>query len=494
MQRRDQIVVAVLALVVDRRAPLHDPLQPFRVEHLAGLCRAPDFFGQRQRRAAVAIGHAQEHRPRLLVERQRRAFGLLGARQQLLEALLAERVEDQHAGAGQKRGVELEGRILGGRADEDDRAVLHDRQKAVLLGAVEAMDLVDEEQRLAAVLSGAAAPPRTPSSGRRRPKRSPISARRRGLVSPASSRATVVLPVPGGPQKIIEPSEPERISRVSAPSSPVRCSWPTTSARFFGRSRSASGAAVRALTGSSAPKRSAIRYLSVCRSSLPSRSTVKRHQRAGASATCFSFSAVSISSPFTSRTMSRGWKPKRAAGELPSMSTTVTPLMSASRPRRCASRGDRSAILAPANGLRPRIVTSAALAPSGARISSTPTRLFVALGEHLELGRGADRLRRQPVAQRVDMLDAGAVHRKHDVARLEARLRRRTVRGHRGDQRAGRPRHAERFGDLRRHFLEVRAEIGPLEVVAAAGGRLASPRAPCSTGWRSRCRSSRRCG
>ena len=29
-------------------------------------------------------------------------------------------------------------------------------------------------------------------------------------VSPASSRATVVLPVPGGPQKIIEPSEPER--------------------------------------------------------------------------------------------------------------------------------------------------------------------------------------------------------------------------------------------------------------------------------------------
>ena len=37
-------------------------------------------------------------------------------------------------------------------------------------------------------------------------------------VSPASSRATVVLPVPGGPQKIIEPSEPARIIRVSAPS------------------------------------------------------------------------------------------------------------------------------------------------------------------------------------------------------------------------------------------------------------------------------------
>ena len=33
----------------------------------------------------------------------------------------------------------------------DHRAVFHDRQEAVLLGAVEAMDLVDEQQRLAAV-------------------------------------------------------------------------------------------------------------------------------------------------------------------------------------------------------------------------------------------------------------------------------------------------------------------------------------------------------
>ena len=48
--------------------------------------------------------------------------------------------------------------------------------------------------------------------------------------APASRRATVVLPVPGGPQKIRLPSEPEATSRVSAPSGPVRCSWPATSA------------------------------------------------------------------------------------------------------------------------------------------------------------------------------------------------------------------------------------------------------------------------
>ena len=42
------------------------------------------------------------------------------------------------------------------------------------------------------------------------------------LVSCARSRATVVLPVPGGPQKTSEPIEPERSSRVSAPLVPSR--------------------------------------------------------------------------------------------------------------------------------------------------------------------------------------------------------------------------------------------------------------------------------
>src|SRR6202042_1975781 len=50
------------------------------------------------------------------------------------------------------------------------------------------------------------------------------------------------LALPGGPQKIIEPSEDDASRRVSAPSGPVRCSWPETSASVIGRSRSASGA------------------------------------------------------------------------------------------------------------------------------------------------------------------------------------------------------------------------------------------------------------
>ena len=72
--------------------------------------------------------------------------------------------------------------------------------------------------------------------------------------------------------------------------------------------------------------------------------------------------------------MSRGRKPKPAAGEFGAMSTIATPLVSLRRPSRWASRGDSSAILAPANGLRPPIDSSVAEAPSGARagvISST---------------------------------------------------------------------------------------------------------------------------
>ncbi len=49
------------------------------------------------------------------------------------------------------------------RPDEDHVALLHVRQEHVLLGLVEAMDLVDEQQRpLAAWPTGDRGPPRAP--------------------------------------------------------------------------------------------------------------------------------------------------------------------------------------------------------------------------------------------------------------------------------------------------------------------------------------------
>ena len=68
----------LLPLVVDRRAALDDLLQLLRVEDLAGLGRAPDFLGQGQHGPAVAVRHAHEGGPRLVVERQAFAGDLLG--------------------------------------------------------------------------------------------------------------------------------------------------------------------------------------------------------------------------------------------------------------------------------------------------------------------------------------------------------------------------------------------------------------------------------
>ena len=61
---------------------------------------------------------------------------------------MVEPAQDQHLAARQERGVEFEARVLGGRADQRDGAVLDVRQEAVLLGAVEAVDLVHEQQGL----------------------------------------------------------------------------------------------------------------------------------------------------------------------------------------------------------------------------------------------------------------------------------------------------------------------------------------------------------
>jgi len=58
-----------------------------------------------------------------------------------------ERLEHEHAAARQQRAGELEARVLRGRADQGDDPVLDPREEGVLLGSVEAVDLVTEEDR-----------------------------------------------------------------------------------------------------------------------------------------------------------------------------------------------------------------------------------------------------------------------------------------------------------------------------------------------------------
>ncbi|MNV57019.1 hypothetical protein D3C71_1493310 [compost metagenome] len=79
MQCGNEIIVAVLALVVNRGAALHDARQPLGIEGLILARRTPDLFGKRQHGAAIAVGHADEACARLLGERQGLTLRLLGA-------------------------------------------------------------------------------------------------------------------------------------------------------------------------------------------------------------------------------------------------------------------------------------------------------------------------------------------------------------------------------------------------------------------------------
>ncbi len=56
-------------------------------------------------------------------------------------------MQDQHLAARQQCGIEFEAWVLGRGANQRDGAVLDIGQKAVLLGTIEAVDLVHEQQR-----------------------------------------------------------------------------------------------------------------------------------------------------------------------------------------------------------------------------------------------------------------------------------------------------------------------------------------------------------
>ena len=103
-------------------------------------------FDARPHGPPVAVGKFEQSRSRIVAERQRLALHRFGALRHLLELVRRERIEPQHLGARQQRRIELEARVLGGGANKRDGPILHHRQEAVLLGAIEAMDFIDEEQ------------------------------------------------------------------------------------------------------------------------------------------------------------------------------------------------------------------------------------------------------------------------------------------------------------------------------------------------------------
>src|SRR5208283_2345231 len=74
------------------------------------------------------------------------AFGIgKGAAEKIDELRSGKRVEDIDLGAREERGDDFEGGVLGGGADEENVAGFDVREESVLLGFVEAMDFVNED-------------------------------------------------------------------------------------------------------------------------------------------------------------------------------------------------------------------------------------------------------------------------------------------------------------------------------------------------------------
>ena len=129
--------------------------------------RRGGFDGQLERvehAAGVAVGHIHQVRQGIVVDLDvELAVAAFGVGQCLAsdreKVVLRERLELEDAAAADERLVDLEIGIFGGRADQDDRAVLDPRQQRVLLGLVEAVDFVHEEdgalgELAAAILRG----------------------------------------------------------------------------------------------------------------------------------------------------------------------------------------------------------------------------------------------------------------------------------------------------------------------------------------------------
>ena len=96
------------------------------------------------RRLNDGVGAA---RGQLYTQCSQAAFGIRGGSfDDLLQRRLVQRLQDQYAAAREKRRVYRERGVLGGGADECHHARLHVGQQYVLLGPIEAVDLVDEEQ------------------------------------------------------------------------------------------------------------------------------------------------------------------------------------------------------------------------------------------------------------------------------------------------------------------------------------------------------------
>ena len=96
--------------------------------------------------SAVAVGELQQPRPAFRRHGQRPLHDLFRPPEYLLKGLAVEGVENEDLAPGKQSAVEFEGGVLGSGSHQHHGPVFHVGQESVLLGPVEAVDLIHEEE------------------------------------------------------------------------------------------------------------------------------------------------------------------------------------------------------------------------------------------------------------------------------------------------------------------------------------------------------------
>ena len=136
--------MALAVLVVDWHPAVEQLAELGRAERLLKFDREQS-LGLVEDEATVAVRTGDQRIAGFGSDGEGPVLEHFGAADQFLERFMVEPAKDQNLATRQERGVDLEAGVFGRRSDERHRAVLDIGQEPVLLGAVEAVNLVHEQ-------------------------------------------------------------------------------------------------------------------------------------------------------------------------------------------------------------------------------------------------------------------------------------------------------------------------------------------------------------
>ena len=139
--------MTVLSFVINRRTALYSLGQGRGIQGVRICRQRKQFFRKIEKEPPVAVGHRFQHVSGFISKRQGPPFESFCTREKSFQCHVIKATQDKHLGTGKDGRIELEGRVLSRRANEDDGAVFHMRQEAILLRSVETVDLIHEQQR-----------------------------------------------------------------------------------------------------------------------------------------------------------------------------------------------------------------------------------------------------------------------------------------------------------------------------------------------------------